>query len=335
MPAHSCETGAACRSTGRHARGIVLSISVVLLVPSCGSGGGPSELPPDVETPVVQRVASVDVIPGSITIRTGDTVLLTATPRTASGTPVDEPVVWGSADADLTITSVAGVPNQVQVTSAVARPTHVRATVETPDGPVSGGSNVSFHTVSVATVHVLPTTTTLPVGRTMRFTATARNAQGGHERLAVIEWSTSDPNVTATSYAFNPHQADVRSLIPADAVVTASVGEVSGSGAIHFFAEATCAPADHVQIAISHGVIEVGQTTELQAIPKDVSGNNLPAAGCAIAWTWTSGLALAVNPADETRATGTGFSPATVTVTATVGAASGSVTIDVRPAGGL
>ena len=334
MAANSRETGVAGRSTKRLMRGIVQLAGVVLLfLPGCGSGG-PSEPPPDTEIPVVQQVASVDVSPASITIRTGDSVLLTAMPRTASGTPVDEPVAWGSANADLTITPVAGQPNQAEVTSAVAGPTHVRATVETPDGPVSGGSNVVFHAPSVATVHVLPTTTTLPVGRTMRFSATARNAQGGHERLAVIEWSTSDPNVTATPYAFNPHQADVRSLVEADAVVTASVGEVSGSGTIRFFTDGTCPPIAHVQIAISDGVIEVGQTTELQAIPKDASGNSLPVTGCAIAWSSTAGLTLAVDPADATRATGTGVTPSTVTVTATVGGASGSVLVDVRSAGG-
>lgn len=329
----SCELAGACEGTPvSRIRWVVVLLFV--LMAGCSGGGGPSELPPDTETPVVQQVASVAVSPASITIRTGDSVLLTATPRTASGAPVDEPVVWGSANADLTITPVAGEPNQAEVTSAVAGPAHVSATVETPDGAVSGGSNVNFHTVSVATVHVLPTTTTLPVGRTMRFSATARNAQGGHERLAVITWSTSDPNVTATPYAFNPHQADVRSLVEAEAVVTASVGEVSGSGTIRFFTEGSCPPVDHVQIALSDGVIEVGQTTELQAIPKDPSGNTLPTTGCAIAWASTAGLALAVNPGDATRATGTGVSPSTVTVTATVGGISGSVTINVRAAGG-
>jgi hypothetical protein len=306
---------------------------VVSLLLACG-GGGPSEPPPDTETPAIPRVASVDVVPDSITIRTGETVLLTATPRTASGAPVDEQVAWGSVNPDVAITPVAGVPNQAEVTAAVSTSARVSATVETPDGPVSGESTVRFHTVSVATVHVLPTSTTLPVGRTMRFTATPRNAQGGHERLALVTWSTDDPDVTAIPYALNPHQADVRSLVEADAVVTASVGEVSGSGTIRFFASGSCAPADHVQIAISDGVIDVGQSTRLQAIPKDASGNTLPATGCAIAWTSTAGLSLAVDPVDPTMATGTGVSPATVTVTATVGAASGSVLVDVRAAAG-
>jgi hypothetical protein len=139
-------------------RGIVQSAVIVLFsLPACGSGSGPSESPPDTETPVVPQVASMDVSPASITIRTGgfrppdrhagDRVVHAGRPPDRVGErerrPHDHAGGWRAEPGGGHLRSRG--------------PVHVSATVETPTGPYRVVAMSSSTPSASPRVHVLPT----------------------------------------------------------------------------------------------------------------------------------------------------------------------------------
>jgi plastocyanin len=162
-----------------------------LLLGACGGGdGGPAAPPPPV-------VALVEVTGATATLAPGQTVQLTATPKTAAGQTVSgAAVAWSSAAP-----SVASVDGSGVVTGVAAGTTEIRATANGVTGryavTVTSGAGV------LATVQVTIDDAALLLGMYTQARVTGRDLLGGAVALGTrpVTWTTATPtlaSVTAT-----------------------------------------------------------------------------------------------------------------------------------------
>ena len=188
---------------------------------------------------------------------------------------------------------------------------------------------------SVASIGVTPGTASLRPGQTVLLTATPRDQSGNIVSGETVSWSSSNASVRVTPRASNRNKADVTSQIAATSLITAAIGTVEGTSSVQFVSPNNCPSIHHVQVAVTNGVINVGQTTNLQAIPKDAFDNTLSSTGCTISWSSTSQVTVSQDSQYPYLATATGASAGTATVTANVNGIQGStqITVGSPPAG--
>lgn len=251
-------------------------------------------------------VASVGVSPTSSAIVVGQTTTLAATVRDEDGRQVTDRVVsWTSDDPRVALVSSAGV-----VTGVGAGSTTITATSEGR----SGTASVTVAPVPVASVVVSPSSSALTVGSTAQLTADPRDASGNTLGDRPVSWSSSDPSVATVSGS-----GLVTALKPGTATITATSEGRSGSATVGVSA----VPVASVDVSPSQTSVEVGQTRQLTATPKDASGNPLP--GRVVTWeSSNSGVAIV-------SSTGlvTAISVGSATITATSEGKSGTAAITV------
>ena len=137
-------------------------------------------------------VTTVTVVPGSAILTVGDNATFSADVRDAAGNVLsNRSVSWSSTDASvLSITSTAGASVTVHALSAGTAV--LRAASEGKTGEASISVAVP---APVATVTVVPDTTTLTVGDSVTFRADLRDAAGNLLRNRAVSWSTSDSTI--------------------------------------------------------------------------------------------------------------------------------------------
>ena len=139
---------------------------------------------------VTAPVASVSVSPASVSLMTGQTVQLTATPLDASGIVlVGRMVTWASSH-----TATATVSGSGLVTAAGAGTVTITATSEGQ----SGASAVSVM-APVASVSVSPASLSLTIGQTVQLTATPLDASGNVGVGRLVTWASSDAGLAIVS----------------------------------------------------------------------------------------------------------------------------------------
>lgn len=210
------------------------SISLILgLVLALGCASEPATAP----GPLVARV---EVAPGPHRLEPGETLTLTATPRTAGGEPLDRAVTWGTDRAEVATVSAGGVVSAVGVgtaritAAAGGKEGHATVTVLPAEGPPPPppppppGPTASVE-LSVARAD-------LEEGGRLDILATPRDAEGAVVPGRVALWSSSAPGVvtvaptgTGTVTALKPGQATITARIDgrtatAFVVVTADHG---------------------------------------------------------------------------------------------------------------
>lgn len=168
---------------------------------------------------VAPPVASVQVTAPDSSIVRGQTVQLTATPRTAGGAVVTgRTVTWSSASPSVATVSTSGLVSAVGIGSAV-----ITATV---DG-INGTLTISVAT-DVATVQVTPTTATLTEGSpTQQYTATPRNAANTALTGLTATWASLDTTIATVSAS-----GLVTAVRPGSTTIRATVDGVQGAGAV-------------------------------------------------------------------------------------------------------
>ncbi|PYO44465.1 MAG: hypothetical protein DMD33_02890 [Gemmatimonadetes bacterium] len=210
-------------------------------------------------------VASVTVSPTSLSLQTGQTGQLTATPRDANGNPLSGRVVtWSSSD-----TTIAKVSGSGLVTARAGGSATVTATSEGQ----SGAATVTVTFVPVASVTVSPTSLSLQTGQTGQLTATPRDANGNPLSGRVVTWSSSDTTIAKVSGS-----GLVTARAGGSATVTATSEGQSGTAAV----TVTSVPVASVTVSPASATLPVGQTTQLTATPKDANGN--PLTGRVVTW---------------------------------------------------
>lgn len=168
---------------------IAIVASFALLVTSCGGGG-------DTPTNPVVTVSRVDVTTPTATLSPPQTVQLTATPRTSTGSVVTTSVTWSSSANAIATVNASGI------VTAVAAGT---ATITATAGGVSGTTTLTVVAAGgvIATVAVALSDPSLIIGNIGQATLSARDANNAVVAIGTrtITWSSTNPSVATVSSA--------------------------------------------------------------------------------------------------------------------------------------
>ena len=162
------------------------------------------------------HVTSIAVAPLDVTLQVGGTQQYVATVSDQHGNPMSADVVWSSSDE-----SIATVDQSGLVTAVSAGTATITASVESVSGSVT--LTVEAPPPVVTNIQLVPLETTLEPGGTQQYAATITD-QNGNPMSADLVWSSSNESVARVD------QTGLATAISAGtAVITASVGSVSGS----------------------------------------------------------------------------------------------------------
>jgi uncharacterized protein YjdB len=251
-------------------------------------------------------VASVAVSPASLSIVAGSTGQLTATPADASGNPLSgRTVTWQTNPASVATVSASGM-----VTAVAAGAATISATSEGK----SGTAAVTVAPVPVASVAVSPATATVLAGNTVQLAATPKAADGDPLAGRTVTWTSSNPAVATVNSS-----GLVTAVAAGTVTITATCEGKSGTATI----TVTTVPVASVTVAPSSANLQVSQTVQLTATPKDASGN--PLSGRVVTWATSSAAVATVSGSGLVTAVAAG----TATITATSEGQSGTAAITV------
>ena len=251
-------------------------------------------------------VASVTVSPSPASVQLGSTVQLTATPKDANGNPLSGRVVtWSSNN-----TAVARVNSSGLVTGVAAGTATITATSEGK----SGTSTLTVTAVPVASVTVSPSPATVQQGSTVQLTATPKDANGNPLSGRVVTWSSNNTAVARVNGS-----GLVTGVAAGTATITATSEGQSGTSDV----TVTPAPVASVAVTPSPASVQVGQTLQLTATPKDANGN--PLSGRVI--TWASNNTAVATVSGSGLVSGVTAGSATITATSEGKSGTSGVTV--------
>lgn len=167
---------------------LYLSIVIAIALAACSSGGGNPAPVGERPGPITSILMSVD----SLNLRLGDTAVLTATPRDASGRTVDGASIAWSVDkpAVATVTGAGQVEAiGVGTTPIKARAGNVEASIQLTVEPSD--------TRIVATVDIYPATGVVAEGQSIQFSAIARDANGHIIGGRGERWASGDSTIAS------------------------------------------------------------------------------------------------------------------------------------------
>ena len=258
--------------------------------------------------PGAGSVTSVVVTPQTATVAVGASVPLEAEVLDASGRALTgRKIVWASGDPSIATVSGSGVVSGVKVGTV-----QIAASAEGK----SAIAEVTVNPTPVASVRLTPSTRDLLVGQTVQLSAQALDAQGNVLAGRPIGFTSSNGTVASVNSA-----GLVTALAPGSAIITAaSEGKTAVSTVT-----VTAVPVAAVVVTPNTSDLVVGQTTQLEAEPRDAAGQAL--AGRAVVWSTS-----APNVASVTS-TGlvTSIAPGSATITAASEGKSGTASITVSP----
>lgn len=166
-----------------------MAASFALLATSCGGGG-------DTPTNPVVTVSRVDVTTPTTTLSPPQTVQLTATPRTSSGSVVSTSVTWSSS-----ANAVATVNANGMVTAVAAGSVTITASA----GGVSGTTSLTVVAAGgvIATVSVALSDPSLVIGNIGQATLSARDGNNAVVAIGTrtITWSSTNTSVATVTNA--------------------------------------------------------------------------------------------------------------------------------------
>jgi len=175
----------------------------------------------------------------------------------------------------------------------------------------------------VATVEVTPPTATVPVGQTVQLTATPQDSSDAALPDRPVTWTSDNPAVVSV---------DVNGLAtgktPGSATITATSEGKSGVSYISV-TEIPSVPVASVTVSPPTATVEVDQTVQLTATPKDANGS--PLTGRTVTWSSSATAVAIVNGSG--LVTGRASGAATITATSEGQRGTAEVTVTARPQG--
>jgi len=257
-------------------------------------------------------VASVTVSPATASLTVGQTAQLTATTKDANGNILSgRPVTWSTSNS-----SVATVSSSGLVTAAGAGSATITATSEGKTG--------------TAAVTVTAPTGTFAIGDSVQATIATwvRN----------ISQPPADPATGTPPSVIGTQPAGGRGVVDSGPVLNTTPG---GDGAIRYHVLFQTAPSGwvvqdylakivptvpvaSVTVTPATASLNVGQTVQLTATPKDANGN--PLTGRVVTWQSSDNTIASVNSSGLVTGVGAG---GPVTITATSEGQSGTATVNV------
>ncbi len=276
-------------------------------VRAAGSPGGGTDSAVVTVTPI--PVASVSVSPVSASAQVGQTVQLSAITKDSTGGVLTGRVVsWSSSNPSVASVSSSGLVTGIAVGSAT-----VAATSEGQ----SGTAAIAVTTVPVASVAVTPASAGIQVGQTVQLTATPKDGSGSPLSGRTMTWASSNSLVATVSGS-----GLVTATAVGSAIITATSEGQSGTSSI----TVTNVPVASVAVTPASATIQVGQTVQLVASPKDANGNAL--SGRTVTWSSSNTSVATVSGSGLV----TGVIAGSATITATSEGQSGAAAITVTSA---
>jgi len=253
-------------------------------------------------------VASVVITPPTATVAVGANATLVAEVLDGAGkTLTGIKVVWASDDPSIATVSSSGV-----VTGVATGVVHIAASAVGK----SAIAEVTVNPTPVATVRLTPSSQDLLVGQTVQIGAETLDAQGNVLTGRPVTFTTSNPAVATVS-----NTGLVTALAPGSTIITATSEGKSAPSSI----TVSSVPVASVAVTPAGSKIVVGQTTQLNAEPRDASGQSL--AGRAVSWTSNAPNVASVSSTGLVTA----VAPGQATITATSEGAAGTSAVSVSP----
>jgi len=255
-------------------------------------------------------VASVTVDPTTVSLTTGGTQQITATPRDAQGNALAGRVVtWESQNTNVATVSAAGV-----ITAVAPGTTTVTATSEGKVGTVT----VTVTAPAVGSISVSPGSATVYVAATTPLKATVRDVNNGVMQGKAVSWSSDQPQTASVSQS-----GVVTGLAPGVVTITASSDGKAGMAAI------TVQPAPVAKVIVMPSTLNLRdrdgeRTGTLAATLQDALGNVLT--GREVSWSSSKTQVATVDESGVVTAQNKGDTA----VTATSEGVSGTAVVKVR-----
>src|SRR5437867_317477 len=208
-------------------------------------------------TVTLAPVSAVSVAPTAATILVGATTQLQATTTDSLGNVLTgRTVTWASNNAAVT------VGGNGLATGAGTGSATITATSEGK----SGTASITVTNVPVASVTVSPNSANLTTGQTVQLIATATDASGNPLSGRVITWTSTNTSVATVNGSGLVSAAGAGS-----ATITATSEGQSGTSGV----TVTFVPVASVSVNPASASVQVGQTVQLTATPRDANGNAL------------------------------------------------------------
>src|SRR5437879_6284477 len=252
-------------------------------------------------------VAAVAVTPASLSVQVGQTAQLTATPQDANGNPLSgRTVTWTSSNQAVATVNATGL-----VTGAAAGAATITATSEGK----SGTAAVTVTPVPVASVAVTPASASIQTGGTIQLTATPKDANGKPLTGRTVAWTSANGAVATVSTS-----GLVTGVATGTTTITATSEGQSGTSSV----AVSNAPVASVDVSPAAASLQVSQTLQLTATPKDANGG--PLSGRAVTWASSNTAAATLGGSGLVTAVGAGAATITATSEGQSGASSITVT---------
>lgn len=251
-------------------------------------------------------VASVSIIPGSVTVAVKQTAQLVARVADSTGAALNGRAITWSSSAP----NVATVDNDGTVTAIATGTARITATSEGQ----SGAATVTVTPVPVATLDLSPATLSLIEGETSQLTARVRDAQGNMLSGRLITYISGAPGVATVDAT-----GIVTAVGPGSALIIATSEGARATTTV------TVVAASVANVAVSPGTgnLQQGEMLQLTAAVTDTRG--LPMAGKTVTWTSSNAAVATVSANGVVRA----VAPGNATITATSDGVAGSASIAV------
>lgn len=258
-------------------------------------------------------VATVNLSPSSATVTVGQTVQLTATLGDMTGATLSgRAVTWTSQNPALATVNAQGLVTAVAPGSVV---------ITAASGSVQGTTAITVNPEPVANVMINGAPTGLQYEQTVQLTATATSASGAVLTGRPVSWSSSNAAIATISAAGVITGGAVRGGTAESVTFTATVEQKSATVTVPI----APIPVATVVVSPSSSALTVGQTVQLSAALRDVTGATL--SGRPVTWTSQNPALAAVSA----QGLVTAVAPGAVTITAASGSVLGTATITSSP----
>ncbi len=252
-----------------------------------------------------RRVVQIVISPNPTTVSAGGVRQFTAYGRRNTG---------DSVSVSVTYSATGGVISGTGAYTAGQTAGTYRAIAKQNGSSLADTSVVTVAAVPVASVTVSPAAPSVQVGQTIQLTATPQDAIGNALSGRVVTWATSNAAVATV----NPSGL-LTGVGTGSAAITATSEGQSGTA----IATVSIVPVASVTVSPATATVQIGQTAQLTATPKDASGN--PLAGRVVTWLSSATAVATVNGSGLV----TGVAAGAATITATSEAHSGSAAVAV------
>src|SRR6266566_3279474 len=258
-------------------------------------------------------VAQLLVYPKSMTVRTGQTADFMAVALTSAGDTAAAAVTWSATSGSITDTSTKGGRHYGKY-KAGPDTGRVKVIARGQGSNLSDTATVAVTLPPVASVSVSPASASVLPTQTVQLTATTLDSTGAVLTGRIVTWSSSSTGVATVNA-----NGLVTGVAVGSATITARSEAQSGSSSV----TVTTVPVASVTVSPATGSVNVGQTVQLTATPKDSAGN--PLTGRVVTWSSNNTTVAAVSPSGLVTGKGAG----SATITAASGGQSGTSAVTV------